>query len=616
MRRSLHILFVSVVILFLPFTPLRAQPTPTNLGPHILKILREHRVPGAGVALISRDSVRWIGTLGRADYDQRVPVTDSTLFGVGSIAKTFLSLATLIAQEQGLVDIHDPIRRRIPSLAVGNRWHATDPVRLIHLLEHTSGFDEAHYDLFHQADASTPFREVMEYCRRSLTTRWPPGRYYAYNNLGAAVAAYGLETAVGEPFEAFVKKNVLLPLYMKHATYHPTTGTAPLLAHGYSGAEYRVELFPSLPQWPAGSLVASVSDMANLVSLLLHRGQFQQQSIVSSSSVRRMETPETSLRAVSGVRYGYGKGLRTTREDSHLFYGHGGSYGGFLSEFGYSPALGQGYVILLNNRDGRKALKAIKQQLLTHLLPNETAPPGSSSPPLTNEPPASIAGGYQPVTTDTEISRFLMHLVDLQFVVREDGRWYQQSVLGDRQELLPVGDNRFRRAGEPVATSVFVRDKNGDWLWLDEVTYRRIPAWQGYATFAGAVISVLTLGLSFVTLLIRLLVTLMSRRRKPRWVTILPLTAVSCFVGMVVSLLLGYDPLVKYSVGAVLFLIFGGLFFVLSFVGLFLVLRTVYQQESGPTKLTYVALIACLSGATVATYLLYWDIIGLTLWDY
>lgn len=262
-----------------------------NLDARIATILQEHNVPGAGVALVTKDSALWLGTLGLADRQKNKAVNETTLFGVGSIAKTFLAAAMMVAQEQKLVALDDPIQKIIPSLKFTNRWTAAHPVRLVHLLEHTSGFDEAHFDLFAKANATTPFGEVMRHSRSALDTRWPPGQYYAYNNFGAMVAAHCLEAAVNRPFETYMQENLLLPLSMERAIYHPSDGTKPYLAKGYAGADATEEPFPDLPQWPAGSLVTSITDMAGFVQMFLNEGKHKGRQILTPLFIKKMETP-------------------------------------------------------------------------------------------------------------------------------------------------------------------------------------------------------------------------------------------------------------------------------------------------------------------------------------
>ena len=74
-----------------------------ELRSHISKILSDHHIPGAGIALVAKDSIIWTGVLGKSDVSNNTPVTENTLFAIGSIAKTFLSTAAMIAQKQGAI---------------------------------------------------------------------------------------------------------------------------------------------------------------------------------------------------------------------------------------------------------------------------------------------------------------------------------------------------------------------------------------------------------------------------------------------------------------------------------------------------------------------------------
>lgn len=605
-------IFVATAVIFLLYQNAYSQDTAAvNSGPQIQKILDEHKVPGAAVALISKKSLIWMETFGKADIKSNRPVTKNTLFGIGSISKTFLSIAAMVAQEKGFLDIHDPIKQAIPSLPISNEWSSTDPVRLVHLLEHTSGFDEAHFNLFAQANASTPFPEVMNLSQEALTSRWKSGTYYAYNNLGAGLAAYVIEEQVDQPFEDFVTQHILLPLNMERATYHPKRTD---IAVGYAGTDYTAEPFPSLPQWPAGSLVTSIEDMSDLVRMFLNDGTFEGKQILAPSSISKMETPESSIRAEKGIRYSYGKGLRGKFKNERLFYGHDGSYGGFLSEFGYSRELGLGYVILINNRDGNKAIKAIKQELLKDFIP-EQEPDSLPVSEANIGQLRSIPGCYQPISSTAEITHLAMRLIDLQCVVEEDGELYQKSIIGNRQPLIHVRDKQFRRLGEPIATSVFVKMQDGKVHWLDETAYQQIPAWWAYVQFYIAAACLFIIVLAFITLLFLIPIRIFKKRNN-LLLQLLPFMAICCLIGMIISIVTLYDPAKLYSSGAVLFFVFGWLFLLFSFAGFLQLCRTLYQKIKLNSWIKYHTLFTSLACCAVATYLLYWGIIGLTLWNY
>jgi CubicO group peptidase (beta-lactamase class C family) len=137
-------------------------------------ILRETGVPGAGISIVRADGVEWEGGLGYADRDARTPVTPDTHFHVGSISKTFVALALVQLAEDGVVDPDAPVNEIAPEIAIDNRWHATDPVRIVHLLQHTAGFDDMHFNerYMPNGEADRPLAEVLAINPRSRRVRW------------------------------------------------------------------------------------------------------------------------------------------------------------------------------------------------------------------------------------------------------------------------------------------------------------------------------------------------------------------------------------------------------------------------------------------------------------
>lgn len=102
------------------------------------QIVREHTdtVPFAGVVLVGRgDSIRYVKTLGFANYEQRVATTPDTRYQLGSISKWVCSLALLRLQDEGRVDVRAPLSRYLPAFRRDNAQRLT----LHHLMSHTSG---------------------------------------------------------------------------------------------------------------------------------------------------------------------------------------------------------------------------------------------------------------------------------------------------------------------------------------------------------------------------------------------------------------------------------------------------------------------------------------------
>ena len=148
----------SALLLALLLAPMQggdAQAPPgtiPELEARIREVLERTHTPGISIAVVSRDSVVWQAGLGLADVASGRPATSETLFRIGSASKTFTALMVLLLEQEGRLRLDDPIRPYIPEIAFTNPWEATDPVRLVNVLEHTAGWDDFSLRVFASSD--------------------------------------------------------------------------------------------------------------------------------------------------------------------------------------------------------------------------------------------------------------------------------------------------------------------------------------------------------------------------------------------------------------------------------------------------------------------------------
>lgn len=576
-----------------------------SLVSQIDSILKKHQVSGAAVTLVKKDTILFSGYFGKSVIQTGKSVNEDTQFTIGSISKTFLALGVMKAQEQGKLNISRPLKEIVPAFNFTNEYNENQPLKLIHLLEHTSGFDEAHFDIFARTDARTPFQTVLENSQSALTTRWTPSSYYTYNTLNYIAAAFILQERVNSSFETFMTENILKPLGMKDATYHPIENTN--WSKGYSNSVE--EPFPSLPQWPAGSLTTNLKGMQNFTQFFLNEGNFNGNQLVESASVKIMETPQSSQLARNGVKFGYGKGLMQEFIGNSIFYGHNGSYGGFLSEFGYSKTLNIGYVILINDREASKAIKEIKNVLLTPYSIETELEPIAYSANI-----KKFVGAYQPTTFNIELLYPFIRLIDLQIMNAEKSHLIQTSMMGGAVQWMPLTDGKFKKDNEPQATTLFI-DDNDNTIWLGETSYHKISRMSAYIQFYLALLCVLIVIVSFFTLGISLIRKLILKKTITKGVLVNFLAILFLMIA-ISGLVFLYDPEKLYSSGAVIYFLNSWLFLIFS-VGSFYYFIRILLKKAPAGKLMHfqigISSIACM---IIASYLLYWGLIGLMLWSY
>jgi CubicO group peptidase (beta-lactamase class C family) len=590
----------------------------------IRRVLEETNTPGAGIALVTRDSVIWVGGVGFADVEAGKPATGETVFRQGSISKSFVSLSVLLLQERGRLSLSDAVSELAPEIEFENRWEETAPVRLVHLLEHTSGFDDIHLTEYVGGTPSTTLREALDDHPDSRTSRWEPGTHMSYCNSGPAFAAYVVEKIAGQPFEDFVQVNWFDPLQMTTASFFLSDEVEEKLAKGYGG-----DGETELPYWhigmrPSGAVNASAQDMANLVQFLLNRGSFNDSTLLSPASLERMETPKTTLAAREGMRAGYGLGNFTSTRDGFLFHGHDGGMNAYLASYGYLPDAGVGYALMINRASGR-ALSDMRKLLQRYLIRDLEA----QTPPIaepTGAALATITGYYEPLTPRAEISRFIDRLMGIMRVeLREDGLWIEPASGGEPEELIRVAEGQFRVENDPVATVAFIGDDDGRVIVQGfggalVGNYGSIPAARVWLRWIVSVLSLALMASAVAFALLWVPRKLLGRLRNTGHLSVraFPLIAVLAIAGAFGVLMLSMDdPLVKLGRPTVLSVGFFLLTLVFAAAALAGLVQAVRARKWEIHRGVWLhALFVSLANTVVVLYLSYWGVIGLRPWGY
>ena len=129
-------------------------------------------------------------------------------------------------------------------------------MRVVHLLEHTTGFDDLHLREYSFGPDDGSLRDALEVNPAPRTARWPPGTRMAYNNGGSGVAARLIEKITGDRFDAHVEREIMRPLGMGASGFGlERIGRNRLTVHHLSGGDVeRTVPYPLLVR-PAGGFI-------------------------------------------------------------------------------------------------------------------------------------------------------------------------------------------------------------------------------------------------------------------------------------------------------------------------------------------------------------------------
>lgn len=595
--------------------------TPTELLDAIRKIADESKVPGVGLAIVNRDEVLLSEGIGLANVQSKRPVTTSTMFRAGSISKSFTALALLKLQEAGLLTIENRLSELIPEVRIGNRWDSTAPMKLVHLLEHTSALDDIPLSQYAVSAPGITLSDGVRFSADRRQARWQPGTFFSYSNDNFTLAGYVVEKVSGKRFDEYLLTELLQPLDMAEASFLLTDHVKEHIATGYATDGTSSREYEHMIDRSSGALNCTPTQLGHLVQMLLNRGNYAGQQLLARESIERMETPGSCLTAHHGIVDGYGLANFTYAVRGHRLHGHAGAVDGFLASYAYSPEFGMGYAFMINSSN-HLAMNRIEETIQSYLArewPQASQPTSSATP----ETWAQFAGYYEPYTLRVESSRFLYRLLMLVHIHPTDLGLQISHPFGRSELYVPTEiAGGFRRKDDPGTTLLFL-DHEGQTLMASaedrrHENLRRMPAWKYWG-------QTLTIGFCACAMLSSVMLALVwvplgLFRRSYDWkqalIRLLPATAALCLVGFLVSVFVCLERpvelLAKPTVWSVSIMALTYLFFGLSIAGLCAV--AFLRQSESRRWIWWHALLVATANGLVSLYLLYWGVIGLRTW--
>ncbi|MYQ55191.1 MULTISPECIES: serine hydrolase domain-containing protein [unclassified Streptomyces] len=318
-----------------------AASTATPLDRKALRASLEafHQAGMYGAYSSVRDSSeRWRGAVGVADIDTGRPMRPDYEHRIGSITKTFTSVAVLQQVAEGRIGLDAPIGDYLPDLVPGERGRKVT-VRM--LLNHTSGIADYILPAFPglvtdpgQALDEGRFRELVpeELVRLGLAAEPPaPRGTHAYANTNYLIAGLLLEKVTGQDPEAYITENVIRRAGLRH-TYFPRSARIPG-PHARMYESFYGTIAPARDysvydmSWAgtAGAMVSTTDDLNDFYRRLLGG------KLLGAAELREMKTTVPAYEPAPGqeVAMRYGLGLYTLKmPGGDWYWGHdGGVFG-------------------------------------------------------------------------------------------------------------------------------------------------------------------------------------------------------------------------------------------------------------------------------------------------
>jgi CubicO group peptidase (beta-lactamase class C family) len=463
-----------------------APATLADLDARLASAFREAGIPGASVAIIENGQVVLTKGYGLADIAAHTPATADTVFRAGSISKGLTGIAIMTLVEEGKLSLDARLADLAPEVKFKNPWEATDPVRMAHLLEHTTGWPDISLRVLLTDGKGWSLLRGVQYTSPEFVSRWKPGMHMVYNNAGPAVAGVVLEKITGQTFNAYMRERVLRPMGIATGDFDLPPELAARLAKSYErdGSEtpYQYIILP-----PAGSLAVSARELAQLVRFFLGRGTVDGRQILTPRPVERIERSTTTMAASAGLTNGYGLGNVPLFDQGVTFRGHNGGIDSFTSVYGYALRNGSGYVLMANGGEGVDFATPVSRMVQTYLTrgqPLHPAPTAAIAPRDLER----FAGVYRVITPANALTRPFQEALGLSRVSVGNS-----TLISGGKEFFPVGPHTFRRADRDEPSLAFVEEGGATFKLSDHGSARKEPLWR--VILIAAVGSLLAIGL-------------------------------------------------------------------------------------------------------------------------
>ena len=379
------------LFLVVTFLLLSGNSLAQNLSNQLNTISVNNDMMGGSLVVFCENGI--IGNLstGKSDFSRNINLTDTTKFRIASVSKTITAIAIMQLVEQNLLNLDDDIST-ILGYTIQNPNYPSDTITTRMLLSHTSSIiDGATYSNFMAASVNNnPIPNLSElltaggaYYTAQQFNNLVPGTYFNYSNINFVILGTIIEKISNVRFDIYCKQNISIPLGIDASfnvndlsdinqlavLYRKTNNVWTPQADNYLGIQ---PTFSNLTGYvagtnggrfgPQGGFRCSAKDLAKIFLVLMNRGVFNNDTLLTQASCSTMFTNQWTYNGSNGNNYfglfrSWGLGIHritsTPGNDIVLpgsisMLGHTGEAYGLVSDAYFDTTRKVGLVFLTN----------------------------------------------------------------------------------------------------------------------------------------------------------------------------------------------------------------------------------------------------------------------------
>jgi CubicO group peptidase (beta-lactamase class C family) len=349
------------------------------------------KVVGASVVALKAGKETGRYDAGFADRSANVRVDSQTIFHWGSITKSLTAISIMQLRDRGKLSLDDKIVRWVPELrAIHDPYGMIDSITIRMLLSHTAGFQNPTWPYgsgqpwepfepttWNQLVAMMPYQQLV----------FKPGSRYGYSNPGFIYLARVIEQITGDPWDAYVQKNIFAPLEMHRSSFRTTPYfLASHRSHNYyvrrdstspgtttivdNGADFDPGITSPNGAWnaPVSDLVKYVAFLTNAVVPGMTRERYD--VVLERASLEEMWKPGMPMSQgyESAPNEWMGLSFFVVDRGGQRILGHTGSQAGFRSFYYFDPVTQTGVVAVFNTTNSAAPASKLQRQVVDAAL--------------------------------------------------------------------------------------------------------------------------------------------------------------------------------------------------------------------------------------------------------
>lgn len=345
-------------------------------------LMNKHNIPGMAFGIIIDEKSHFYH-YGLADKKAKIPVSENTLFELGSISKTFAATLASYSVLNGSLALEDTADKYIPYLknsTIGN-------TKLINLATYSAGGLPLQVP-----DDVTNNKELLRYYK-SWQPVFPINSKRLYSNASIGLFGHIAARSMDADYTQLMERKVLPLLDMPNTFINVPNDKMADYAFGYNAAGEAIRVNPGILDAEAYGIKSTISDVTHFMAANMglvpldkdiqqalnnnRKGYYQASTFTQGLAWEMYPYPTTLTALLEGNSMEVVLKPQTITTDKHptavlnnVWVNKTGATNGFGGYIAYIPAQKSGVVILANknypNADRVKATYEILESAMTH----------------------------------------------------------------------------------------------------------------------------------------------------------------------------------------------------------------------------------------------------------